>query len=82
MRNADLGVGMVLQDVAGVDPSFGLVVGIVAHRPRKILRIGKPRRAGGGEQLRYFLGIEVLLNRGDRRPILISLSVAPVPYFC
>jgi hypothetical protein len=46
---------------------LGLVVGIVAHRPGEVLRVGEFRCTGCGEELRHFLAIEIFLDGGVRR---------------
>ena len=66
IEDADLGVRMFFQDVLAVDASLDEVVGVEAHRPGKILRIGELRRAGRGEQLRHLLGVEIFLHRRVR----------------
>ncbi len=64
---ADLRVRIVGEDIARVDTTFGLIIGIVSHRPGIILRVGEPRRAGRREQVRHLLAIEIFLHGGVRR---------------
>ena len=67
IEHADLGGGMLLQNVLPVDAALGEVVGIVSHGPGEVLRIGEFGCAGRGEQLRHFFGVQVFLNRGVGR---------------
>src|SRR6202035_3920562 len=60
---ADLGVRILLENVLAVDTALDEVVGVEAQRPREVFRIGEFCGAGGGEQLRDLLRVEVLLDR-------------------
>ena len=67
IEHADLGVRVVLDDVLAVDAALDEVVRVEAHRPREVLGIGEPRRAGRCEQLRHFLAVEIFLHGGVHR---------------
>ena len=63
VEHRDLGIGLGLQDVLGVDPRLHLEAGVPGHRPGEVLRIVEPRGAGGDVELRHLLAVEVLLAR-------------------
>ena len=65
VEHADLRVGLGRQDVLGVDARLGLVVRVEAHRPGKMLGIGEHAGAGGDEQLRHLVVVEILPDRQD-----------------
>ena len=67
VEHAELGVGVMLQDVGGVDARFGPVVRLPADGPGEMLGIAPARGAGGDEQLRHLHGVHVFLDRGVRR---------------
>ena len=67
IEDADLGVRMILENVLAVDAALDEVVRVEAHGPGEVLRIGELRGAGGGEQLRHFLAVEIFLHGGVRR---------------
>ena len=56
-----------LSDVGRVDPALRLVVGLIAHRPREVLRVVPLGGAGGHEELRHLLLVQVLLDGGVGR---------------
>ena len=62
VEHGHLGVGMVGHDVLGVDRRLGGVVGLPAHGPRELLGHAPLRRAGGDEELRHLLLVQVLLH--------------------
>jgi hypothetical protein len=47
----------------GVDHGLGVVVGLEAHGPRKVLRVAPFRCAGGDVELRHLLLVHVLVDR-------------------
>ena len=63
IEHRDLGVRLGREDVLGIDVRLGLVVGVVAHRPREMLRIVPLGRPGGDEQLRHLVVIAILPDR-------------------
>ena len=67
IQDADLSVGDVLEDVRRVDPALGLVVGLEAHRPREVLRVVPLGGAGGHEEVRHLLLVDVLVDGGIGR---------------
>ena len=67
IEHADLGVRHFLENVLRVDLGFALVVGLPAHGPGEVLRIVPLGSAGGDEQLRHLLRVQVLLDRRIRR---------------
>ena len=62
-QHADLGVLDVGQDVLGVDDGLGVVVGLIAHRPRELLGPAPLGGAGRDVELRHLLLVHVLLDR-------------------
>jgi hypothetical protein len=62
-----LAFGLFLQKILRIDAAFALVVGLPAHGPGKVLRIVPLGRAGGDEQLRHLLGVQIFLDRRVRR---------------
>ncbi len=67
IKDRDLGVGLLLQQVLRVNARLALVVRLPAHGPRKILGIVPLGGAGGDEQLRHLLRIHVFVYGGIRR---------------
>ena len=66
IEHGDLGVRLFLENVLGVDLGLALVVGLPAHGPGKVLGIVPLGGAGGDEQLRHLLGVQVFLDRRVR----------------
>ncbi len=62
VEDSDFALGQVLQNVLCVDPALGLVGGLPTHRPREVLWIAEFGGAGGDEELRHLLVIQVFLN--------------------
>ena len=62
IEHRHLGVRLLLQQILGIDPRLVLVVGLPSHGPGEVLRIVPLRRAGGDEQLRDLLGVQILLD--------------------
>ena len=63
IEHGDLGVGLFLQNIFGVDPRLALVARLPAHGPREVLRIVPLGGAGGDEKLRHLLGVHVFVDR-------------------
>ena len=63
IKDRHLGVRLLLHDVLDVDLRLALVRRLPADRPRERLRIVPLAGAGGDEQLRHLLGVEILLDR-------------------
>ncbi|MGY4300899.1 hypothetical protein ACVWXN_008994 [Bradyrhizobium sp. i1.4.4] len=59
-------MGVIGENVLGVDASLGHVVGIVGDGPGIVLRIVEACGAGGGQQLRDLLAVEIFLHGGVR----------------
>ena len=60
-------VRLLLEDELGVDLRLALVARLPAHGPGELLRIVPLGGAGGDEQLRHLLGVQIFLDRGVRR---------------
>src|SRR6266436_5482576 len=67
IEDRDFAVGLLLHQILRVNPRFALVAGLPAHGPWKILGIVPFGGAGGDEQLRNLLGVQILLDRRIRR---------------
>ena len=67
IEHADLGVGLVLQDVGRVDAALRLVADEKAHGPGMALRVVPLGGAGGREQLRHLLLVHVVPDRAVGR---------------
>src|SRR5207248_988275 len=63
IEDADLALRQILQNVFGIYPPLGLIGGLPAHGPRKVLGVAELGGAGGHKQLRHLFVIEVLLDR-------------------
>ncbi|MGY3371525.1 hypothetical protein ACVWZL_008650 [Bradyrhizobium sp. GM2.4] len=66
IEDRDLGVRLFLQQPFRVDLRFALVGRLPAHGPGEVLRVIPLGGAGGDEQLRDLLGVEVFLDRAVR----------------
>src|ERR1700720_3306128 len=62
IEHGDLRVGLRLQEIVAVDRALGLVVRLPAHAPGKLLVVAPECRAGGLEELRHLLLVEVFAH--------------------
>ena len=67
VEHDDLGVRLFLHQVFRIDQRFALIAGLPSDGPRKVLRIVPLGGAGGDEQLRHLLGVQIFLDRGVGR---------------
>ena len=67
VEHGDLGVRLFLHQELGVDARFALIAGLPSDGPRKVRRIVPLGGAGGDEQLRHLLGVQIFLDRGVGR---------------
>ena len=67
VEHRDLGVGLLGQEVGSVEAGLGLQVGLPAHRPRELGRVVEVGGAGGDEELRHLLLVEVGPDRHVER---------------
>ena len=63
IEDRDFGVGIVLQDVSGVNFALCLVVRLQAHGPWEVFRIAPFVSARVDEQMRNLLLVHVFVNR-------------------
>ena len=59
IKHRDLAARMVLQQILRIDVGFGLVARQEAHGPGKLARLVPHRRAGGDEELRDLLRVQI-----------------------
>ena len=67
IEHADLAVGLVLQDVGGIDAPFRSGSWLPAHRPGMALGVVPFGGAGASEQLRHLLLVHVVPDRAVGR---------------
>jgi len=67
VKDADLGVGVFFEDVAGVDPGLTLIGRLKADRPREMFGVAPFCRAGGEQQVRHLFLVHVFVDRGIGR---------------
>ena len=66
VEDRDLAARMVFQQIFRIDVTFGLVARLKAGGPRKLARLVPHRRAGGDEELRDLVGVQIGLHRRHR----------------
>ena len=62
-KTKDFAVGLVLENVGGIDVPLALVIRLPPHRPRKVLRVVPFGRPGRNEELRHFFLVQIALDR-------------------
>src|SRR6266403_3846912 len=67
VHDGDLGARFLFQQVLRVNARFALIAGLPAHGPGKVLGIVPLGGAGGDEQLRHLLCVQIFLDRRVRR---------------
>src|SRR5262249_10914045 len=67
VKDADLSVWMVGQEIPGIKVTFRLIARRPAHRPREVLWIVPLGGVGRQEEVRHLLHIHVFVNGGVRR---------------
>ena len=66
IEHGDLGIRQVLEDVIRVDVRFDAVAWQPHHGPRKVLGIVPLVGAGGNEQLRHLVFVQIVVDRHVR----------------
>ena len=85
VEHRDLCIRQIFEDVGGVDVPLGAVARQPAHRPRKMLRIVPLVGAGGDEELRHLVVVQVGVDgyvgrraeRAEHQQYLVLLDQLP-----